>query len=748
MKFGKRLKYESIVEWENKYVDYRELKNLIANIISQMHLSSYRVNTHGSKKLTQILKKAKDAISINEAELKTSIEEAPLLYQPIPAESNSLRAQNLIFFRRVAEELTKVNEFFVKKEAELQGYYARLTDAVNVVTAGDNMNATKLKELKTAFVEFYRGLCMLENYVELNCEGFRKILKKHHKLTGMDKKESSQLDTLHSQQFYKSTSWKEMMASTEVLYAKVYGFDKTEKARNELYPSRLEDTTSSNMFKLGIAVGVCFAFICVIFFLFSHGKVNPNVQWSRFIAVIPVYRAVLIPIIAVWLWGCNVYIWTKKRINYTFIFGLDPRSSLDYFRIFKTAATLSAIWLASFFLFVATVMGNMSIFNIRPEIYPLILILFNVTLILAPFRALHRRSRFLLFKTIFNVIISPFGDTHFLALYVGDILCSLVKTLFDFEYTICYYTTGDWLENDGRKCQEVNKVALPVISALPYLWRLLQCLRRYQLTKQKANLGNAGKYGVACSVVIVGGINGYQTYPGTWTPMRDAWLVAFIFATCYNYLWDIFMDWGLGNRGYNMLRKQLLYRPHVWVYYYVICSNLIFRFAWTAYITPVQIDVGIQPEFFATILALVEIFRRFTWSVFRVEYEQVHNIGENRALTFATLGATNSQVLEKTKAAPPIASINGVWTGKGPFDVIVDFLVRSPIGRISSSLPNPSPAFEQSHPVKISSSYNSFGHNNDNDNNINNNSNRNLIHRNSHNSDNNSSVGSIDHEEP
>jgi hypothetical protein len=31
-----------------------------------------------------------------------------------------------------------------------------------------------------------------------------------------------------------------------------------------------------------------------------------------------------------------------------------------------------------------------------------------------------------------------------------------VKTLGDAEYTVCYYTTGDWLENTGR-CQIANR---------------------------------------------------------------------------------------------------------------------------------------------------------------------------------------------------------------------------------------------------------------------------------------------------
>jgi len=45
------------------------------------------------------------------------------------------------------------------------------------------------------------------------------------------------------------------------------------------------------------------------------------------------------------------------------------------------------------------------------------------------------------------------------------------------------------------------------------------------------------------------------------------WLVLFVVSTLYACVWDIYMDWGLGRRNcrYYLLRKDLLYMPHVWV---------------------------------------------------------------------------------------------------------------------------------------------------------------------------------------
>lgn len=43
--------------------------------------------------------------------------------------------------------------------------------------------ARKLQDLKLAFTEFYLSLVLLQNYQSLNFTGFRKILKKHDKVS-------------------------------------------------------------------------------------------------------------------------------------------------------------------------------------------------------------------------------------------------------------------------------------------------------------------------------------------------------------------------------------------------------------------------------------------------------------------------------------------------------------------------------------------------------------------------------------
>jgi hypothetical protein len=47
----------------------------------------------------------------------------------------------------------------------------------------------------------------------------------------------------------------------------------------------------------------------------------------------PIYRSLGLLIVAIWMWGVNVYYWTKHRISYVFIFEFNPRDRLTHYQI-------------------------------------------------------------------------------------------------------------------------------------------------------------------------------------------------------------------------------------------------------------------------------------------------------------------------------------------------------------------------------------------------------------------------------
>lgn len=80
------------------------------------------------------------------------------------------------------------------------------------------------------------------------------------------------------------------------------------------------------------------------------------------------------------------------------------------------------------------------------------------------------------------------------------------------------------------------------------------------------------------------------------------------------------------------------------MYYFAMVANLAARCLWTLSISPQSIGISMKPLIFQTILAAVEITRRamvtikvlnsnfVKWNLFRVENEQLSNIGKFRAV--------------------------------------------------------------------------------------------------------------------
>ena len=56
-------------------------------------------------------------------------------------------------------------------------------------------------------------------------------------------------------------------------------------------------------------------------------------------------------ILAGWLWGINVFVWHRSRINHSYIFGLNPASTLGFHRIFKVSVLLFSFIYFTYFSF-------------------------------------------------------------------------------------------------------------------------------------------------------------------------------------------------------------------------------------------------------------------------------------------------------------------------------------------------------------------------------------------------------------
>ena len=246
-----------------------------------------------------------------------------------------------------------------------------------------------------------------------------------------------------------------------------------------------------------------------------------------------------------------------------------------------------------------------------------------------PSRVFHAESRFSLLRTLWESVIAPLAPVTFWHVIVADYLTSLAKALSDLQLSACisaaivnertpakgtYTPTTVLWEAHYSGCADTYWNALML--ALPFWWRLMQCLKVYSVNGEQKNLWNALKYSTAFPLVYAG-------YLRRHAPSRhhDRYFVlAAIVQSSYCFFWDVQMDWGLLRRdprapfGWSM-REQLLITPNKAVYGMLCVFNLCLRFVWALSLFGIASSPG-GGMFF---LESVEILRRTVWAIFRIE---------------------------------------------------------------------------------------------------------------------------------
>nr|POE86644.1 protein syg1 [Quercus suber]POE87653.1 protein syg1 [Quercus suber] len=207
--------------------------------------------------------------------------------------------------------------------------------------------------------------------------------------------------------------------------------------------------------------------------------------------------------------------------------------------------------------------------------------------------------------------------------------CSLTYAMGNIELFFCLYR---WNWVDPPRCNSSHSALLGFFTALPGIWRLLQCLRRFYDEDYAwfPHLFNGGKY--SCTIMYYITLSLYR--------QNHSWQYRTIFIffaalnAVYCTIWDLYFDWSLDV--FNLaskpplLRSMLVFRQHSWVYYIAILFDVIVRFNWIFYaIFTEDLQHSTAVSFF---VALTEIFRRGVWVIFRVENEHVSNIRRNRAI--------------------------------------------------------------------------------------------------------------------
>lgn len=273
MKFYHLLKKRSVPEWSAFYINYKLLKTLLKPFkttsdiyVRTPYLESFRKSCSGECKPGSI----------------ENLEITNLPKDTFPI----LNGFNEQFKKRIFVEKEKIDEFFTVKFEEVFKKFREFKINSRILKKYKEKDLdAKTAQLKNASLSFYQELSFLIEYFPLNFEGFRKIIKKHVKITNKLSKNTFELNfkisDLFNDTFVQNNylSLQKLKQDFENLYLETFFcHDHKEGGRAEL--SRISQGRAISPW-VYIRKKKMFFFIFLLFFLvkfISNWKNNENID--------------------------------------------------------------------------------------------------------------------------------------------------------------------------------------------------------------------------------------------------------------------------------------------------------------------------------------------------------------------------------------------------------------------------------------------------------------------------------------
>ncbi|VVD00688.1 unnamed protein product [Leptidea sinapis] len=625
MKFAEHLSAHITPEWRKQYINYEEMK----------------------------------------AMLYTAVEEAPSA-ENVEPEVLSRHFANFdeTFFHYCDEELKKINTFYSEKLAEATRKYATLQsemksrfETIKPKSGGDSRKSVprrKVQELKLAFSEFYLSLILLQNYQNLNYTGFRKILKKHDKLLNVSNGAGWRAEHVETSHFYTNKDIDRLISDTEATVTNdLEGGDRQKAMKKLRVPPLGEQQSPWTTFKVGLFSGsfIVLAISVVLSALYHEGGTD------HFKTAFRLYRGPFLLVEFIFLIGINVYGWRSSGVNHVLIFELDPRKHLSEQHLMELAAIFGVVWALSILSFIYS-----ASLSIPPFVNPLALVVIMLVFLMNPLRVFRHEARFWFLRICGRILAAPFVPVLFADFWLADQWNSFVYAFLDFHYLIAFYVSGsDWfVGNNSFETSKWYLISRALVNIVPAWTRFWQCLRRYRDSKEAfPHLVNAGKYSTTFFVVLFSTMR--TVYGSSYAdpydnPFLYAWLGCQLVSSCYTYTWDVKMDWGLLSVGAGaenaLLRDEIVYS--VGYYYFAIIEDLVLRFIWAPAFLLTENKI-VSPDTMVSIIAPLEVIRRFIWNFFRLENEHLNNCGKFRAvrdISVAPLDSSDQALIIKMMEHP------------------------------------------------------------------------------------------------
>lgn len=483
--------------------------------------------------------------------------------------------------------------------------------------------------LKSALNEYYRSLELLGSYKSLNATAIRKMVKKFDKQTHNAIASKYMSDARKRYYFLHSDVLSDLTPRTEDLYAYYFEHGSHKIAVEKLRSDDFTPERVGSLLRTGFFLGTALPLFVLAIIQGVRHLNHPDYPDTRYL--LQIWGGFVMVNMIMILFTINMWIWTKYKINYPFIFELNPRTCLDY----KQFGELPALS-----MFLLSFLGWFSLNDFYPETFPgkyfpPIYLGICVVLFLLPLRIFYWRARRWLIVVIWRLLVSGLVPVEFRDFFMGDIMCSLNYSISNASFFFCLYATY-WkgAYTNMSHCSSTRSRLLGFLNTLPGIWRFLQCWRRFGDTGDWwPHLANALKY--SCLILYYMFLSLARINHES-TTYHVCFILFAAINAIYSSIWDICMDFSLFQfDSKNFLLRDELAFPSKIPYYAIMVIDPILRFNWIFYaIFWSQIEQSAKVSFF---VSLVEVFRRFLWVFFRVENEHSANVGRYRASRDVTL---------------------------------------------------------------------------------------------------------------
>ncbi|KZV15957.1 EXS family protein isoform 1 [Dorcoceras hygrometricum] len=495
------------------------------------------------------------------------------------------------------------------------------------------------EKLRQAFAEFYQQLRFLKSYCFLNTLAFSKIMKKYDKITSRNASRSY-LDMVDKSYLGSSEEVNKLIERLEVSFIKHFANGNRRNGMKSLRPKHKKERHQTTFF-LGLFTGCSIALVIGIMVSIHLRKLLDNPGREQYMeAIFPLYSLFGYIFLHILMYGANTYYWKRYSVNYPFILGFKPGTELGFREIFLVATGLSVLALAAALSNLDMEMDRRTAkFQTVTELVPLGLVALVLLITFCPFNIIYRSSRFFLIRCAWHCILAPLYKVTMPDFFLADQLTSQVQALRCIQFYICYYTLGDFTKRSVTFVTgHTYKIFIIVVAIIPFLWRVLQCLRRFFEEKDSSQGVNSLKYFSTVVALVLRTVYEQRRRERDESFWRILATSSSGVTTIFNTYWDIVIDWGLLRRNSNnpWLRDKLLVSNKA-VYFVAIVVNILLRLVWMQLVLDIEDGPFLHKKAMIALVAALEILRRGIWNFFRMENEHLNNVGKYRAFKHVPL---------------------------------------------------------------------------------------------------------------